>query len=44
MNSEHLLALSCATVLFVYLGSVCSRAFIFGEGSFITLLFVLVCK
>ena len=44
ISSGHLYALSCARVLLVYLGSVCSYALIFGGVSFITLLFVRVCK
>ena len=43
INSGHLLVLSCARVLLVYLGRVCSNAF-FGGMSFITLLFVLAQK
>ena len=43
ISSGHLFAFSCARVL-VYLGSVCSCAFIFGGVSFITLSFVRVCK
>ena len=42
--SGHLFALSCARVLLVYLGSVCFCALIFGEVSFISLLFVRVFK
>ena len=44
ISSGHLFALSCARVLLVYLGSVCSCALIFGGVSFNTLLFVRVCK
>ena len=44
INSGNLFALSCARVRLVYLSTVCSCAFIFGGVSFITLLFVLVCK
>ena len=44
INSGHLFVLSYARVLPVYIGSVCSCAFIFGGVSFITLLFVRVYK
>ena len=40
ISSGHLFAISCARVLLVYLGSVCSCALILGGVSFITLLFV----
>ena len=44
ISSGHLFAFSCARFLLEYLGSVCSCALIFGGVSFITLLFVHVCK
>ena len=44
INSGHLFDLSCSKVRLVYLGSICSCAYIFGGASFITLLFVVVCR